>query len=370
MTGIGEGHDPMTNITGGDALDIHIFVADHSGIKSARANLSGVLFEPADDVEAASCTKTDIFEVNTTGIKVYDCYWTTGAVKEGYLKGLSINFTFEDFTNHTSTYQLKDIEVLGRNASNVTRWNMYVTSYSPLQGIDRMVWGLRSYLMHYRVNIERTGNALPLSITMDPTTCSGLDWVGVDEISGKYKIKRLGMGELVLNSPDSLSEGMTTAQDLVLLGTNPGAVPEMWTTDEYGNNVSVKNVTVTCYYYIQSIVTEAGEKHLSKPEEVNITFVIPVYNNDLGNVYGNLQDKIKDEEDYVMNGWNKFAYYLRLILDFAKQLCSMVETLMSLLSIFGQIADLFKTAGCAVEKTGVGTAAGQTFKTAGAATAA
>ena len=54
MTGVGEQHDPMTNITEGDSLNIVLYVADHSGIKSARANFSDILQEPADEV-AGEC---------------------------------------------------------------------------------------------------------------------------------------------------------------------------------------------------------------------------------------------------------------------------------------------------------------------------
>lgn len=359
MTGYGEGHDPMGNITGGDALEIHLFVADHSGLLSATANFSDVVFEGSDDVPAVGCEPVDI--LNLTGIQVYDCVWQTPGVKEGYLENMHINFTFLDFANHTTTYTWDGIEILGREDPNATqtRWQIYMQEYRPAQGIDRMTWGLNSQRMFYSVTFLRTGRAQPLSIDFNPQTCFGLDWVGVDDLTGAYKIRRLGLAELALNNPSSYSKSSDSAQDIFYLYTNPGAIPEYYTMDAQGNNISVDSVGVNCSLTIQSIVTEGDQKFLSEPEIVNVSFPIPVYNNPLGQNIGNINDFIKEEEKYLDNGWNNFATILRTILEFAKQICSFIEIFMQLMQFISFMSDLIQGAKCAADAVPGGVAVGE-----------
>jgi hypothetical protein len=89
------------------------------------------------------------------------------------------------------------------------------------------------------------------------------------------------------------------------------------------------------------INTGSGERALSMPEDVNVSFEIPVYNNPLGQNIGNLLDKIKDEEDYVSGGGWKFVYYANMILQYAKEICRFIETFIQLMQMWAGLKDIF-----------------------------
>jgi hypothetical protein len=352
ITGIGSGHDPMTNLTSGDALEIHLFVKDLSGIKSAVANLSALIDDSSTAV-AGSCSENQALD----GVdeRIYECTWSTGAIKNGYLNNLKIDFTFEDYAGHTGIYTWNNIEILAAENTAKQRWTITVPKdgISPSNGIDRLSWGLASQRIYYKLKFEKvSGVEAMTSIKFDPKECAGVgDWVNQDPESGEYTINRMGFATFK-SSPD---------YDIMVIELNPGNVPEYYETNAKKQNVSVDKVYVNCSFTIQSIVKASkGGRALSLPEEVNVSFEIPVYNNPLGSNIGNIKDKIKEDEDYVSNGAWKFVYYTKLILSYARELCRFIETYISLMMMWAGLKDMW-SAACNTEpappaKAGCGSA--------------
>jgi hypothetical protein len=352
ITGIGEGHDPMTNLSSGDALNIHLFVSDHSGIKSATANLTELIEDGPEALEG-ECEEVTL---ENESRRVFDCTWETGAIRFGHLEYLSAYFTFEDFTNHTYTHEWEDIEILARENETEVRWEIDPVFKSPDKGIDRLSWGLSSQRMFYELEITQTGVVSDvISIDFDPMQCYGLDWVNQDTESGEFLIKRQGFADFT-ESP--------TTTDVMVIELDPGTVPEHYQTVG-GKNVSVDSVYVNCTLHFTSIVEVDGERALTLPEAVNVSFEIPVYNNPLGQNIGNLKDKIKESEEDVTSGIWMFVFWTKTILAFAREICRFIETLISLMSMWAGLKDIF-SGPCAASELTLETTSG----TCGAATAA
>ncbi len=332
ITSIGETHDVMNILTSGDIAEIHLFVKDWSGIKSAKANLSMLVENGPEELEGV-CEQNQIIAGEEQ--RIFECVWETDPVLDGYLKDISIPFTFEDYTGHVSDYVWDDIEILANENETGTRWYLSVAKtegISPSLGIDRLSWAMGSQRMYYKMNIRRTGtNTELVSVNFDPSQCFGLDWIQQDTETNEFMISRAEFADFADNP----------TADIVTIQLNPGAVPEYYTTDEKGRNISVDSVNVTCFFTFRSIIEEGGERSLTLPEDANITFVIPVYNNPLGQNIGNIKDKIKAEEEYIDNGGWKFVYWANLILQYAREICRFIETYIQLMSIWAGIKDIF-----------------------------
>ena len=333
ITGTGENHPAMKILSSGDALEIHMFVKDYSGIKSATANLTGIIDNGPADM-AGTCTENAIIPGEPQ--RVYECVWETNAIRNGYIKDLSINFTFTDNTNQSTVYSWKNIEILARENATVPRWKAVVSAYSPLHGIDRLSWGLGSQRMYYQLDFSADSSVQGIvSLNFDPTKCTaGLEWVNQDAVTSRFLISMAGFTDFTT----------TPTSDIVTLELNPGNVPPYSIAVTNVTNVSLNNVTVNCIITMQSIVTTnvaGAQKALSLPEDINVSFFIPVYNNPLGQNIGNIKDKIKSEQKEVSEKYWKAVYWTKVILQYAREMCRFIELYISLTILWGGIHDLF-----------------------------
>ncbi|MBW2967111.1 hypothetical protein KY362_01355 [Candidatus Woesearchaeota archaeon] len=328
-------HAPLENVLiGGDTLEIHMFVKDHSGIKSAYANLSEILDEPewTEPLEGV-CTEITAHDPGEEQ-RLYDCVWVTDEIRRGYLRDMSIPFTFEDYAGHTLEYALVALEILGVGG-DTDGWEAEAVEKMPDIGIDRMTWALAPSRMYYKVEFYKPSNVIDvIGMSFDPRFCTGLDFVNQDTETAEFMVGFAGY----LNFEDY------TPTDIAVIELNPAAVPEYEEVDEYGNEIAVTEIYVDCPVIIQSIVLDGTGAALGLPELVNVSFEIPVYNNPLGQNIGNILDTIEDEEDYLENGFWKFTYYGDMILKYAQEACRFIELWMQLTGMFATLRDIFQGA--------------------------
>ena len=339
MTGIGEGHAEMEILTGGDMVTIHLYVKDYSGVKAAYANFSE-LIDGGEQAAPAECTENQI--VPGEPMRMFDCVWSAGPINEGYLgpaanNAPSIYFNFEDYTNHTGEYEWKDIEILARENVTTASWQVGEITYSPELGLDRLSWKLQQPRMYYQVPFKAKGgrNPIPLSFQIDKQSCTNLDYVNVDPLTNDIAINLLGFPVYEMNPEPPFT-------DVVEINFNPESVPELETVDEKNRTSPMDYFDINCIIIITSIVstgTPGAERALTMPEELNVSFHVPVYNNPLGQNIGNIKDQIKAMQD--ANDDFKWLTILRQIFDYAQAVCDLVKTLIEVDSAIAAVKDIF-----------------------------
>ncbi|MBN1544083.1 hypothetical protein JW898_01320 [Candidatus Woesearchaeota archaeon] len=339
MTGIGEGHDEMTLLTGGDMVTIHLYVKDYSGVKAAYANFSE-LIDGGDEAAQAECTENQI--VPGEPMRMFDCVWSAGPINEGYLGPVannapSVYFRFEDNTNHTGEYEWKDIEILARENVTTASWDVGKITYSPELGLDRLSWKLQQPRMYYQVPFKAKGgrNPIPISFQIDKQSCTNLDYVNIDSLTNDISISLLGF-------PVYESNPSPPFTDVVEIRFNPDSVPEVEMVDERNRTTPLDAFDINCTIIITSIVTTGtpgAERALTLPEELNVSFHVPVYNNPLGQNIGNIKDQIKAMQD--ANDDFKWLTITRQVFDYAQAVCDLVKTLIQVDSAIAAVKDVF-----------------------------
>ncbi len=346
ITGIGENHPPMKILTGGDMIEVHLFVKDHSGIKKAYANFSEVVENGAQEA-VGECVENHI--IPSESQRIFECVWMQGPLVEGYLgpednNAPKITFSFDDYANHTGKYEWKNIEILARENVTTRSWDAITGTGSPENGIDRLTWTLSQPRMFFPVTFKgRTGrNPVPLSLQLDPMSCSSLDYVTVNLVTGQFAVMLMNFPNYE-SSPQPGSEGL---KDIVEIDFNPQAVPEEEIKYEDETSDPFNGFYVNCSVTVTSIVSssEAGKKKaLTLPEQVNVSFYVPVYNNKLGNNIGAIKEEMAKLADDVDGKLWEALSWLKKIFDFAQQICSMIQLLISIDSAMAMIKDIFTT---------------------------
>ncbi|NQU78189.1 hypothetical protein HQ545_00300, partial [Candidatus Woesearchaeota archaeon] len=334
ITAIGEGHNPWLDITGGDILEIHLFVKDHSGIKSAMANFSDIIEDGLESVVGV-CEEHQILPgVDET---IFECIWATEPVLEGYRKDLEIIFTFEDYVNHTYEYTWDGIEILQKENVSTPTWLIEYEDSSPSQGMDRLSWRLAQPRMFFRHKFTslRGSHVYPASIVLDPQTCTNLEYVTVDPLTNEISIK-------MMDYPGYYTRPEPPFEDITEIQFNPEAVPEAEYMDANNLTQPLEEFEIDCAVIITSIVDFGSTKSLTMPEIVNISFPVKVYNNKMGQNIGNINDEIAEMEKHIKAF--RWLTIMRQIFQIAENICDMISTLIRIDGMIAAAKDIFQTA--------------------------
>jgi hypothetical protein len=350
ITGTGESHTAMLNISGGDTIEVNLFVKDYSGLKNmnALANFSEMV-EGGTEAAEGACEENQVIAGEPQ--RIFKCTWSAGPIKEGYLGPLannapSIYFKFEDNTNHTTVYEWDDIEILKRENVTIPTWKVVVVKSSPELGMDRLTWQLSQQRMFFQLQFTtlRGDPAVPLSVQLNGQSCTSLEYVNVDPLTNDVAVRLLGYTNYQLSPEPPFF-------DLAEIDMNPESVPETERRLPNNSTVPFEGFDVNCTMTITSIVKIGNERSLTLPEEVNVSFHVPVYNNNLGNNIGNIKDQIDAME--AINNKFYFLTILRQIFEVLQQICDLVTVLIQVDAAVAAVKDIFGGL-CATERVAGG----------------
>jgi hypothetical protein len=346
LTAIGEKHDPMSIISTGDKVEIKVYVAEQSGLSKAVANFTALTDDRSTESVEGTCVENQI--IGDTKDRIYECTFTSPApVIPGYVGPLSgvndlrINFQFTDLMGYVGNYTYPEkskpgLEVLYVENQSVQTWKYKRLDFSPSAGLDRLVWSLfpQRFFQHFKLEAVSGRNPQVLSLQLNPEDCTGLEYVNVEPDSGKYFITLFDM-------PNYASQPkVSTLEDVAVIEMNPASTPEVY-REVNGTQYAVNDITIDCVIRVTSIVKtgkKGEEKAITMPDLVNTSFIVPVFNNPLGQNIGNMQERV-DELQEDIDRWD-WITTIRKIFEVAKQICGIMKTLIQINAIFAGVRDM------------------------------
>jgi len=279
----------------GDSLRIIVNVSEEHQIVNAYADFSSI-------IDGASTVSPDNGCTNVSN--TWSCTWTTTPIDisgeiTDYLK-----FYFTDAANNTLQ---KDIDISVYGLLNASAPNYWGNSVSCSPGtLDREIMTstqLRSYC-HVSLSPLDSSNDLE-TLNIDLRSCTA------DNSSGN-SIAYISNAELLNNARGSRS-------------------PYIKLTFTQGE-AQIDEIKINCPLDIKSRV---GQSIAQQDEEEIVAITIKLYNNPLGEISSNIQDKIEDVEDKVNSDLMEVIGMLDEILQWGKLLCRTWSALNTIFTALG-----------------------------------
>ncbi|MBT7902950.1 hypothetical protein HN587_03730 [Candidatus Woesearchaeota archaeon] len=341
------GYEGHSVIVSGDKVLLTVNVTDHTPV-IAYANFSS-LMEDGQTNMAHHSVEGNCEEVGVeNNQRLFSCEWESDATmkRPATVDPLDtvIGVKFIDGLEHVLEEDL-DVVVLGvEDNETPDYWMMdeltYEDSVSP-QYLDRFAWSISiPQTFNKKIITSRYGSSVKMAtFEFDPNSCEGegSEYLMYDE-DGNFRVLPMGY------DPD-ISDGIT---DIFLAEFNPSHVPpSLIEGDNDTGEVVYEGFNFTCQASIVSIV---NNRAITAPEIENITFQIKAMNNPIGSNLGNVKKQIQDDVDWVTTGWWDAVKWIKIITDYLRFACDMVDTLNTVMGVLAAVG-MVEGAACATYQT-------------------
>ena len=285
-------------ITTGDSLQIDFVVIEDILLADAFADLSGII-TGANAVLADSCTQNG---------NIWSCSWTTVPIDVQGAIDTTLRFVFVDPVNNSLTYQVP-FKVTGfSNTSTVDHWDNSVACNPELFDRELIpVINMRSwchiYLAPKSTNLE--------TLAMQLGTCQG-------------------------NTNDSIA----FIQSAELVNDGRGSTEPYIKLTLTKSEATIDTIDITCPL---GIVSKEGDLIDSTLEIENVSIILGLYNNPLGEIGAGVKDKIEDVKDTVDGTVWEIIKWLKLVVEWSQTACNLWGHLNNLIVIFKNFTALFGT---------------------------
>lgn len=270
-----------TNVTSlGETLE---FVVEGTGFKTVVADFTSL--GGGKNTSSESCT----------GNLTKSCTFAFTTSVSGP-QPTNITFDFTDVAGNKASFSTTELFILGiSNETAPNYWNI-TPSCSPTL-LDRATLSVFEHPVYCRLRMSTTNpQAFPITVhgPLDVTECSGqTDYISELRVENNYAGS-----------------------------TEPYLVMTLVAT-EY----TINNLTFTCP---MSTLTRVGNFMPQNAEKDNATVTLQFYNLPLGDLYGNIDDEIKDVQDKIENTWGVIGD-LQKLMSYAEKLCQLLNTIITII---------------------------------------
>lgn len=172
------------------------------------------------------------------------------------------------------------------------------------------------------------------------------------QISLRQKSTTKAVSTVSIGSATCSGTGSSLVQNVETLNTEVGSSSPIIKITLKKDDFKVNNAELSCSFNIFSKIG-SSTTITKNPEIENAKVTLEFFNNPLGELGKEVQDKIDDAKDEAEGIWSLIGT-LNKIIFWAKKICTIINTIFNIISIFYFVWAIVKTGELTCESTGVG----------------